>query len=151
MQGLISIGIPEDEAEDLWVAQCNKKRAFGKFLKDIESQRAKSDILQKFPYRKGKVPGPVGMIHDLTITGLVEGMGKAEKLALAKKPISILSPHRGLGLLLLENLEGRSGNFHPMQETKVVLEPCCDRGLECWKSIGCRRGSGLQIISGNFT
>jgi hypothetical protein len=85
MQGLISIGISEDEAEDLWVAQCNKKRAFGKFLKDIESQRAKSDILQKFPYRKGKVPGPVGMIHDLTITGLVEGMGKAEKLALAKK------------------------------------------------------------------
>ena len=33
------------------------------------------------------MPGPVGMIHDLTITGLVEGMGKAEKLALAKTDI----------------------------------------------------------------
>ena len=86
LAGLISIGIEEEEAEELWSAQCNKRRAFGKFLKDIESQRAKADITQRFPYRKGKVPGPVGMIHDLTVTGLVEGMGKAEKLALAKKP-----------------------------------------------------------------
>tara|TARA_Y100000768_G_scaffold297552_1_gene231291 strand:+ start:2354 stop:4030 length:1677 start_codon:yes stop_codon:yes gene_type:complete len=85
LAGLVGIGIDEDEAEDLWVAQCNKKRAFGKFLKDIESQRSKADITKKFPYRKGKVPGPVGMIHDLTITGLVEGMGKAEKMALSKK------------------------------------------------------------------
>ena len=85
LAGLVGIGIEEDEAEDLWMAQCNKKRAFGKFLKDIESQRAKADITKKFPYRKGKVPGPVGMIHDLTITGLVEGMGKAEKMALSKK------------------------------------------------------------------
>ena len=85
LEGLIGIGVGEDEAEDLWSAQCKKKRAFGKFLKDIESQKSKSDIIQKFPYRKGKVPGPVGMIHDLTITGLVEGIGKAEKFALAKK------------------------------------------------------------------
>ena len=85
LSGLIEIGIEEDEAEDLWSAQCNKKRAFGKFLKDIESQRAKADIIQKFPYRRGKVPGPVGMIHDLTVMGLVEGMGKAEKSALSKK------------------------------------------------------------------
>ena len=73
------------EAEDLWVGQCNKKRAFGKFLKDIETQRSEASITNKFPYRKGKVSGPVGMIHDLTLTGLVEGMGKAEKLALSKK------------------------------------------------------------------
>jgi len=85
LAGLVGIGIDEDEAEDLWMAQCNKKRAFGKFLKDIESQRSKADITKKFPYRKGKVPGPVGMVHDLTITGLVEGMGKAEKMALSKK------------------------------------------------------------------
>jgi len=85
LSGLIEIGIEKDEAEDLWSAQCNKKRAFGKFLKDIESQRAKADIIQKFPYRRGKVPGPVGMIHDLTVMGLVEGMGKAEKSALSKK------------------------------------------------------------------
>ena len=57
LAGLISIGIPEDEAEELWSAQHNKKRAFGKFLKDIQSQREKADIIQRFPYRKGKVPG----------------------------------------------------------------------------------------------
>ena len=85
LSGLIEMGIEEDEADDLWSAQCNKKRAFGKFLKDIESQRAKADIIQKFPYRRGKVSGPVGMIHDLTMMGLVEGMGKAEKSALSKK------------------------------------------------------------------
>ena len=85
LSGLIGIGIEEDEAHDLWSAQCNKKRAFGKFLKDIESQRSKADIIQKFPYRRGKVPGPVGMINDLTIMGLVDGVGKAEKEALSKK------------------------------------------------------------------
>ena len=85
LSGLIEMGIGEDEADDLWSAQCNKKRAFGKFLKDIESQRAKADIIQKFPYRRGKVSGPVGMIHDLTMMGLVEGLGKAEKSALSKK------------------------------------------------------------------
>ena len=85
LAGLISMGISEEEAEELWAAQCNKKRAFGKFLKDIESQRSKADIIQKFPYRRGKVPGPVGMIHDLTVRGLVDGVGKAEKEALSKK------------------------------------------------------------------
>ena len=85
LAGLISIGIEEEEAEELWSAQYNKKRAFGKFLKDIESQRSKANITQRFPYRKGKLSGPVGMIHDLTLTGLVDGMGKAEKMALKKK------------------------------------------------------------------
>jgi len=85
LAGLIGIGIAEDEAEDLWDAQCNKKRAFGKFLKDIEAQRSEANITKKFPYRKGKISGPVGMIHDLTLTGLIEGMGKAEKFALSKK------------------------------------------------------------------
>ena len=85
LAGLISIGIEEEEAEELWSAQYNKKRAFGKFLKDIESQRSKANITQRFPYRKGKLSGPVGMIHDLTLTGLIDGMGKAEKLALKKK------------------------------------------------------------------
>ena len=85
LAGLIGIGIDEEEAEDLWAGQCNKKRAFGKFLKDIETQKSEASITNKFPYRKGKISGPVGMIHDLTLTGLVEGMGKSEKLALSKK------------------------------------------------------------------
>ena len=85
LAGLIGIGIEEEEAGDLWAGQCEKKRAFGKFLKDIESQRSKVEIIRRFPYRRGKVPGPVGMIHDLTLAGLVEGVGKAEKEALAKK------------------------------------------------------------------
>ena len=63
LAGLIGIGLEPDEAEDLWSAQMNKKRAFGKFLKDIESQRSKASLIQKFPYRKGKIPGPVGMMR----------------------------------------------------------------------------------------
>lgn len=85
LEGLKEIGIEDEEAEELWSLQCTKKRAFGKFLKDIESQRSKVGIIQKFPYRAGKVPGPVGMIHDLTVRGLVDGLGKAEKDALSKK------------------------------------------------------------------
>ena len=82
--GLIKIGIDEVMATDLWESQNNKKRAFGKFLKDIQDRISKSDILNKFPYQIGAISGPVGMINDLTITGLVDGMGKAEKIAMAK-------------------------------------------------------------------
>ena len=83
--GLQGFGFDEKEAEELWSEQCNNKRAFGKFLKDIEEQREKADITEKFPYKKGKIPGPVGMVHDLVMTGLIDGMGKAEKSALSKK------------------------------------------------------------------
>ena len=83
-EGLVLIGIEDAMAEDLWQGQIDKKRAFGKFLKDIQDRISKADVLEKFPYRLGEIDGPVGIIHDLTVKGLVDGLGKAEKIALSK-------------------------------------------------------------------
>ncbi|MGB0174060.1 MAG: hypothetical protein ACPF9S_03430, partial [Candidatus Poseidoniaceae archaeon] len=38
----------------------------------------------KFPYRIGDLPGPVGAIHDLILTGLLEGPGIAERKATSR-------------------------------------------------------------------
>ncbi|DAC53103.1 MAG TPA: hypothetical protein HA320_05185, partial [Candidatus Poseidoniaceae archaeon] len=38
----------------------------------------------KFPYRIGELPGPVGAIHDLILTGLLEGPGIAERKATSR-------------------------------------------------------------------
>ena len=112
-EGLLNIGIDEEMAEDLWQSQSKKKRAFGKFLKDIQDKISKADVLNKFPYRQGELPGPVGTINDLTIIGLVDGMGKAEKLAMSKHK-DIDSESAAWAWLLASNkAAGQEWHFSP--------------------------------------
>ncbi len=85
LAGLEKMGIDSDEAGDLWAKQLEKMRPFGKFLRELEDTRSKASIVSKFPYKQGEVPGVVGYIHDLIVTGLVDGMGKAEKMAISKR------------------------------------------------------------------
>ena len=112
-EGLLNIGINDEMAEDLWQSQSKKKRAFGKFLKDIQDKISKADVLNKFPYRQGELPGPVGTINDLTIIGLVDGMGKAEKLAMSKHK-DIDSESAAWAWLLASNkAAGQEWHFSP--------------------------------------
>jgi len=85
LAGLEKLGLNDDEAGDLWAKQLEKMRPFGKFLRELEDSRSKASIVSKFPYKRGEVPGVVGYIHDLIVTGLVDGMGKAEKEAVSKR------------------------------------------------------------------
>ena len=85
LAGLEEYGLESVEADELWSQQMKKMRPFGKFLRELEDSRSKASIVSKFPYKPTKVPGVVGHIHDLVITGLTEGRGKAEKLAIASR------------------------------------------------------------------
>ena len=100
-------------ADELWVAQNTKKRAFGKFLKDIQDKISKSDVLDKFPYRQGEISGPVGLIYDLTITGLVDGMGKAEKIAMSKHKDIDSESAAWAWLLACNKSTGQDWHFSP--------------------------------------
>ena len=50
----------------------------------MDSSRKKAQQKAKFPYRIGTLPGAVGAIHDLILTGLLEGPGIAERQATAR-------------------------------------------------------------------
>ena len=85
LAGLEKLGLDEEEAGELWAKQLEKMRPFGKFLRELKDSRSKASIASKFPYKRGEVPGVVGYIHDLIVTGLVDGMGKAEKQAISNR------------------------------------------------------------------
>ena len=84
LAGLTSIGIEGDEAEIIWEQQLKKPKPLKTFLKGLDSSRKKAQQKAKFPYRIGDLPGPVGAIHDLILTGLLEGPGIAERKATSR-------------------------------------------------------------------
>jgi hypothetical protein len=84
LAGLDSIGVEGDEAEIIWEQQLKKPKPLKTFLKGLDSSRKKAQQKAKFPYRVGVLPGAVGDIHDLILTGLLEGPGIAERKATAR-------------------------------------------------------------------
>ncbi len=84
LAGLKSIGIEGDEAQIIWEQQLKKPKPLKTFLKGLDSSRKKAQQKAKFPYRVGILPGAVGAIHDLILTGLLEGPGIAERQATAR-------------------------------------------------------------------
>ena len=84
LAGLKSIGIEGDEASIIWEQQLKKPKPLKTFLKGLGSSRKKAQQKAKFPYRTGVLPGAVGAIHDLILTGLLEGPGIAERQATSR-------------------------------------------------------------------
>tara|TARA_B100001121_G_scaffold308953_1_gene334341 strand:- start:6550 stop:7818 length:1269 start_codon:yes stop_codon:yes gene_type:complete len=84
LAGLESIGIEGDEANIIWEQQLKKPKPLKTFLKGLDSSRKKAQQKAKFPYRAGVLPGAVGAIHDLILTGLLEGPGIAERQATSR-------------------------------------------------------------------
>ena len=84
LAGLDSIDIEGDEAQIIWEQQLKKPKPLKTFLKGLDSSRKKAQEKAKFPYRVGVLPGAVGAIHDLILTGLLEGPGIAERKATAR-------------------------------------------------------------------
>ncbi|MDP6870120.1 MAG: hypothetical protein QGI21_05045 [Candidatus Poseidoniaceae archaeon] len=118
MSGLVSMGLGDAEAEELWKDQSENKRAFGKFLKNLEKQREKTSLVKLFPYRKEELDGPVGLINDLTITGLVEGVGKAEKTALTKTQDIEMEAAAWAWLVSVNRSSGQEWQFSPNARDK---------------------------------
>ena len=84
LAGIASIRIEGDEAQIIWEQQLKKPKPLKTFLKGLDSSRKKAQEKAKFPYRVGVLPGAVGAIHDLILTGLLEGPGIAERKATAR-------------------------------------------------------------------
>ena len=99
LAGLDSIGIEGDEASIIWEQQLKKPKPLKTFLKGLDSSRKKAQQKAKFPYRNGVLPGAVGAIHDLILTGLLEGPELLNVRRLLGMMTSIVLLQVGLGYL----------------------------------------------------
>jgi len=131
LAGLDSIGIEGDEAQIIWEQQLKKPKPLKTFLKGLDSSRKKAQEKAKFPYRVGVLHGAVGAIHDLILTGLLEGPGIAERKATARHD-DIDSAAAGWAWLRAANRStGQDWHFESlardrggawMEATKALLE-----------------------------
>ena len=78
------LGIDGDEGYEIWDKQNKKPKPFGTFLKSLDSAREAAKRTARFPTKMGSVAGPAGNIHDLVRMGLMDGLGKAERLATSR-------------------------------------------------------------------
>ena len=86
MAGLAGLGIEGVEAEEIWKKQNKKPQPFGTFLKGLDSARSQARRVARFPSRSGEFDGAAGKIHDLVLQGLLDGIGKAERVATSRHP-----------------------------------------------------------------
>ena len=131
LAGLDSIGIEGDEAQIIWEQQLKKPKPLKTFLKGLDSSRKKAQEKAKFPYRVSVLHGAVGAIHDLILTGLLEGPGIAERKATARHD-DIDSAAAGWAWLRAANRStGQDWHFESlardrggawMEATKALLE-----------------------------
>ena len=84
LAGLDHIGIDGDEAQIIWKQQLKKPKPLKTFLKGLGTTREKAQKKAKFPFSKEEISGPTGSIHDLILTGLLEGPGIAERVATSR-------------------------------------------------------------------
>ncbi|MDP6333763.1 MAG: hypothetical protein QF479_03930 [Candidatus Poseidoniaceae archaeon] len=84
LSALVSIGIDGDEGEQIWQKQNRKPKPFGTFLKSLDSAREAAKLVARFTTKVGEIGGATGHIHDLVRVGLIDGLGKAERMATAR-------------------------------------------------------------------
>ena len=84
LSALASIGIDGDEGEQIWQKQNKKPKPFGTFLKSLDSAREYAKLIARFTTKVGEISGATGHIHDLVRIGLMDGLGKAERMATAR-------------------------------------------------------------------
>ena len=119
LEGLSSLGIEGEEAEEIWQAQVNKPKPFGTFLKGLDSARKAAQDVAKFPTRRGSIEGPVGMLHDLLLTGLLEGPGKAERVATGRHADIDTAAAAWTWLLTVDRSRGQEWHFESNARDKA--------------------------------
>ena len=139
LEALGEIGITGDEAEDIWHKQNTKPKPFGKFLKSLDSARESAKMSARIPTKSGELGGSSGFIVDLIRIGLLEGFGKAERVATSRHPSIDVAAAAWAWLLAADRSSGQEWHFDSdarnkagawMQSTKKLLD-CGALLLKC--------------------
>jgi len=111
LEALESIGIIGDEAEEIWRKQNTKPKPFGKFLKSLDNAREKAKLSSLIPTKSGELGGACGHIVGLIRTGLLEGLGKAERIATSRHSSISEAAAAWAWLLAAERSSGQEWHF----------------------------------------
>ena len=131
LQALGEIGITGAEAEEIWEQQNDKPKPFGKFLKSLDSAREQAKLSSLIPTKTGELSGACGHIVDLIRIGLLEGLGKAERLATSRHSSISEAAAAWAWLLAAERSSGQEWHFDGdarnkagawMNTTKMLLK-----------------------------
>ena len=131
LEALGEIGIVGEESEEIWHKQNTKPKPFGKFLKSLDSAREKAKLSSLIPTKLGELEGACGHIVDLIRIGLLEGLGKAERVAISRHSSISEAAASWAWLLAAERSSGQEWHFDSdarnkasawMSTTKYLLE-----------------------------
>ena len=78
---LSNIGFSGKDADEYYSRQLEKPVSFGKFLRGIKEQYEERSLLSRFPWPEGALSGLCGLLHDLVIKAVTEGIGRANAQA----------------------------------------------------------------------
>ena len=79
--GLVGLGLKGDDLAAILASVDGRPKSFGAFLRGLDDARAAARREARFPHRRGQLKGPLGLAHDLVLTGLLDGGGRAQKAA----------------------------------------------------------------------
>jgi len=79
--GLQAFGIEEGESDTILSGLDGRPKSFATFLRGLDKTRAQARRVARFPHPRGALSGPLGGAHDLVLTGLLDGVGLAQKEA----------------------------------------------------------------------
>jgi len=112
--GLIGLGLEGDDLAAILASVDGRPKSFGAFLRGLDDARAAARRESRFPHRRGHLTGPLGLTHDLVLTGLLDGGGRAQKVACDRHDDMEAAAAAWAWLLAADRHTGQEWHFEPV-------------------------------------
>ena len=112
--GLIGLGLKGDDLAAILASVDGRPKSFGAFLRGLDDARAAARREARFPHRRGQLSGPLGLAHDLVLTGLLDGGGRAQKAACTRHDDLEEAAAAWAWLLASDRHTGQEWHFEPV-------------------------------------
>ncbi|MGB0490168.1 MAG: hypothetical protein ACPGK0_06300 [Candidatus Poseidoniaceae archaeon] len=112
--GLVGLGLSGDDLDAILASVDGRPKSFGAFLRGLDDARAAARREARFPHRRGQLSGPLGLTHDLVLTGLLDGGGRAQKVACDRHDDVEEAAAAWAWLLAADRHTGQEWHFEPV-------------------------------------
>ena len=112
--GLVGLGLKGDDLAAILASVDGRPKSFGAFLRGLDDARAAARREARFPHRRGQLKGPLGLAHDLVLTGLLDGGGRAQKAACDRHDDVEEAAAAWAWLLAADRHTGQEWHFEPV-------------------------------------
>ena len=112
--GLVGLGLKGDDLTAILASVDGRPKSFGAFLRGLDDARAAARREARFPHRRGQLKGPLGLAHDLVLTGLLDGGGRAQKAACDRHVDVEEAAAAWAWLLAADRHTGQEWHFEPV-------------------------------------